>query len=116
MSNESSKNDGPSAESLAAGYEVSDVSIPAIIIFAVCCVATIAVCIVAVDGYFVHSKEKYLREANRYQHTELTELTAAAQGKLSSYGVVDKDNKVYRIPVDQAMKLMAEEAFSNTRD
>ena len=115
MSNESSMNDGASAESLAAGYEVSDVSIPAIVIFAVCCVVAIVLGIVALDGYFVHIKEKLLREANRYPHTELTELKATARGKLSSYGVVDKDNKVYRIPVDQAMKLLAEEAFSNPR-
>ena len=115
MSNESSKNDAASAESLEAGYELSDVSVPAIVIFAVCCIVTTVISIVAVDGYFVYSKERLLLEANRYQNVELTELTAATQEKLYSYGVVNKDNKVYRIPVDEAMKLLAEEAFSNSR-
>ena len=100
------------AASVEAGYEISDVNIPAIVIFAIFCLVTIVTSIFALDGYFVYYKEKLLQEARQYPNTELIELRSNEIEKLTSYGVFDKGKGIYRIPVDRAMELLAEEAFN----
>ena len=40
----------------------------------------------------------------------LAELRWSEQEALNSYGILDAENRVYRIPVRHAMELMAEEA------
>lgn len=94
-----------------AGYETHDISIPHIVAFAIICITMIVAGIFMVDGYFVYTKEKLLIEANQVSPKALMELRAGHQEKLSTYGVVNETEGVYRIPISRAMKLLSEESF-----
>lgn len=45
------------------------------------------------------------------QYTDLREVNAQAAQKLSQYDVVDAEQGIYRIPIEQAMDLMANQAY-----
>ncbi len=49
--------------------------------------------------------------AGQSEYTALRETQAQANQKLSGYEVLDEDAGTYRIPIDQAMNLMANEAY-----
>lgn len=57
--------------------------------------------------------EAAIREATVGQsdYTELREVEAQANQKLSGYEVLDEEAGTYRIPIEQAMDLMANEAY-----
>lgn len=93
------------------GYEWHDVNVPVVALAALVCLVTLVVSVIALDGYFVRFREQLLREANDYDNPVLMELRAEEKGILTTYGVVDKEKGVYRVPIDQAMNIIAEEAF-----
>ncbi len=102
-------------KSVDAGYEVHDVSIPAIALFTIFCLTTIIASVFALDGYFVYSRERLLRSANIYAYTDLIELRANEHQKLSNYAIIDKNKGIYSIPIDRAMELLANEAFTEKK-
>ncbi len=102
-------------ESVRAGYELHDVSIPAIAAFTIFCLVTIVTSIFALDGYFVYSKEKLLNEANNYTYTNLIELRSDEYEKLSNYAIIDKSKGIYQIPIDRAVELLANEEFAGKK-
>ena len=115
MSSSESQNELIDPLSAEAGYELSDVNIVPIVIFTICCVIAIVSAIFILDGYFVHTKEKLLRESTQFPHTELLDVRAEAKEKLTTYSVIDKEKGIYRIPITRAMQIQAEEAFSKNR-
>jgi len=102
----------PTQDDLRSGYERSDVNIPRVMTI----VAVIAVFLVVVffllNSYFLASRENI-----RYEQVlqpgseELQQLRERENEILHSYGVVDSANDQYRIPIERAMKLLAEEEF-----
>lgn len=44
-------------------------------------------------------------------YTELRETEAQAAQKLNQYGVIDRENGVYRIPIERAMDIVANQAY-----
>ena len=95
------------------GYERHDVSIPYIVVFAIICLGAIVFGILMVDGFFTYTKEQLIQDANRVEPKALLELRAQEEEELSTYGVIDKEKGIYRIPVSRAMKLLSEESFEN---
>ncbi len=102
-------------ESVSAGYELHDVSIPAIALFTIFCLTAIVISVFALDGYFVYSRERLLHNANIYAYTDLIELRANDYEKLSNYAIIDKKKRIYSIPIDRAMILLANEAFTDKK-
>ncbi|MEX2584877.1 MAG: hypothetical protein WD315_00695 [Balneolaceae bacterium] len=43
-------------------------------------------------------------------HYEVTQLKAREQQRLNSFGVVDADQEIYRVPIDQVIEQMARDA------
>ena len=101
----------PSADGSDLGYERSDVNVVPIVAIAVVCLSTVALSILGLDAYFVRYREQLLQEANRVDYTQLIEIRASEKEILTSYGVVDKGKGRYRIPIERAMSIIAEEAF-----
>ena len=50
--------------------------------------------------------------ANEVNYVELREAEAEADRLLEQYSVLDEDEGIYRIPIDRAMELMANEAYT----
>lgn len=93
------------------GYERSDVNVPLLVVTAVACLSFVVISVLVLDGYFVNYREQLLRQANDYESTQLNELRASEKEILTSYGIVDKDKGIYRIPIERAMSIVAEQAF-----
>ncbi len=76
-------------------------------------VFVIVVAIVALQNYYVATQEALTEElVLRPESSALRELRARETSELSSYGVIDQEKGVYRIPIERAMKLLAEEAYA----
>lgn len=97
---------------VSEGYERSDVVIPYVVVFAIICLTTIIVGVIAVESFFVATKENLLREARRVPPIALLEQRALEYDQLTSYSMIDEAKGIYRIPVARAMSLLAEEAFA----
>jgi hypothetical protein len=48
--------------------------------------------------------------------TDLAEMRAAEDKELQTYGWVDKENKIIRIPIDRAMELLAERGLPTRKE
>lgn len=96
-----------------AGYEKRDVYIKGSIIATIVIVIFIVASIAFVDEIFVHKKEQIIQETVlKPESINLRDLRAAESEILGSYKLLDASKGVYRIPIDRAMKLVADEAYS----
>jgi hypothetical protein len=76
----------------------------------------LGIALVLLNEFFIISKEKLIYERElKPQSTVLREVRAREEQILTTYGVVDSTKGLYRIPIDQAMKLMAEESYTGTK-
>jgi hypothetical protein len=117
----------PAASDVAAGHELSDVSIRGLVTFLAGLVIALAVVVVAVAGMFVLLMRRAeqadppqpplagLREKEppspRLQESparEMERLAAEQDAAIAQTKWIDKDKKVVQIPIEQAMKLVAE--------
>lgn len=95
-----------------AGYEKKDANARAIIIGLVVGVLIIVVALIGLDQLYVLTREEVVKENVLSQvDPRLRELHASETRILTSYGVIDKDKGIYRVPIDRAMELMVEEAY-----
>ena len=103
------------SESNKSAYEKSDVSTKKLFIASGSVVVFIAIIIIALNSFFLASKEKQVYESVlKPTSTELRELRARENETLTSYKMLDERNGVVQIPVERAMKLLAEEAFDRS--
>ena len=67
--------------------------------------------VVILVGYFdaVNRQEKYVKHELADVRGEARATIAQWQSELSSYGWVDAENGIVRMPIDQAMQTIAEE-------
>lgn len=113
----SDKNHGPppahvSPESEAAGYELHDINLRALYITSAITVIFVVISIVWLDDYFHHYVNLVENEVNaQAPATELAAQHSKEVEQLTTYQVLDKDKGVYRIPVSDAMKKVAEDDF-----
>lgn len=118
-----SNHHGDRATGSPAGHEVSDLRAGPIALFGVGVVIALALA-VAITTFFMHARAVGKREAPeprlaRERATlsqprlqvggvnELREMRAGEEAALNSYGWVDKNAGVVRIPIDRAMEIIA---------
>jgi len=94
------------------GYEKRDVNPAWIITITLIAIGLLTVIGVALNEFFLISKEDQVYEATlKPGSAALRELHAHEEEVLNSYKVIDPAKDQYQIPIDRAMELMADEAF-----
>jgi len=74
----------------------------------------LGISLVLINDYFTLEKEKMMLEvAMKPESSLLRDIRAREEHLLNSYGIVDSSAGIYRIPIEQAMKLQAEEAYAS---
>ena len=100
-----------STDNNSAGYEKRDVNIFMVIGLSVFLVAILVVILVFLMDYFVDAKEQMVYEVQlQPESVDLQSLEAADKEELSTYKILDAERGIYRIPIEQAMELLAKEA------
>ncbi len=95
----------------AGGYEKSDINPRKIIVYAAILIIVLVIMLVLLNDYFIYQKEQLYREmVLEPENQELLELRAREDSILNSYGLADTATREYRIPIDSAMKQVAEDA------
>ena len=93
-------------------YEEQDVSQKDIFWVSIISIAILVVSLVLLSDVFVlwreHDMKKYVYSV---QPKSLRDLRTEEFKKLHSYELIDSTTHKYRIPIDRAMHLVAEEAF-----
>jgi hypothetical protein len=116
----------------AAGHEMSDVSMRGVLAFAAGLLVTGIIIYVLIWLFFVFLAGQQTRETVRQYpmargqqervppmprlqinpREDLRELRSAEETVLTSYGWVDQNNGVVRIPIDEAMKLTVQRGLA----
>lgn len=95
-----------------AGYERSDVNAPKIILYSALGVFILVAILLFLYNYFLAEKEEMVFEDQlKPQSVQLRDLRAHEEEVLTTYKLLDADKGIYRIPIDRAMQLIAEENF-----
>jgi hypothetical protein len=114
---------------LPPGYELSDLKPGAIVLFALGLVIAVALAVV-ITSLFIHyralqharheapvprlAREREAAPEPRLQidgQNEVRQMRAAEETALSSYGWVDKDAGIVKIPVKRAMEILAQKGL-----
>ena len=100
---------------MSEGYEKQDVSPKKLGMLVIIGVVVVAIVVIIMNEFFIATREALIEEmVLTPESVALRELRARETDILNSYGIVDAEAGIYRIPIDQAMKLIAEEAYSQT--
>jgi hypothetical protein len=93
------------------GFDTAEVNARSVTIFLIATVVMLVVVIGGVQFYFdsIHEREFYEKVMVPVSE-DLRDLRAREDGQLGSYGYVNKDAGVVRIPISRAMTLLAREA------
>jgi hypothetical protein len=95
-------------------YEKRDVKSVMIIAIAVVIVAVLTVIIIVLNDYFIAEKEEMIfNVVLKPESSEIRDLRAHETEVLTTYKLIDPVRGVYRIPIDRAMQLLAEEHFQD---
>ncbi len=81
-------------------------------------IGTIVVAIVmfAISQYFVISREEQMLEiALKPENNLLRDVRQREEGILNSYKVIDEKKGIYQIPISEAMKIIADEAYQKKK-
>ncbi|MEW5794789.1 MAG: hypothetical protein AB1772_00380 [Candidatus Zixiibacteriota bacterium] len=98
-----------------SGYETRDTSIRGIIITSVVTVVVIVILVIAMYDYFIKTREEvFYEQALKPQSPELKELRRIEDSVLTSYELIDSASGTFRIPITQAMGLIATESAGTT--
>lgn len=98
---------------MSAGYEKKDLNITATVLAVIFVVAVVIISVAFLNEYFLKVKEDIVFQATlEPESPELLELRAAEDSVLTSYGVTVSDSvdTIYRIPLEKAMELTAQDA------
>ncbi len=110
----SSDHHGHDSGHAGAGYEKSDVAIGRLVLVTLASVIFTVTMIVVLFQYFSVEKEaQFQLVVYAPESMPLRELRAKEDADLSSYGIVDDSLHHYRIPIERAMELVANEAFAH---
>lgn len=92
------------------GYETRDVNIKMVVGIGLIGILLLVIILFGLDRLFTLVTEQQIKESVLIPVSqELVALRATEDSILSSYGVVNPDKGIYRIPIDSAMVLMAKE-------
>jgi len=108
--------DSEQDNSTSDGYERKDVNVGKIVLVVAVCAGFLIVAIILLSDYFtaVTEEQKY-EVVLRPESAQLRELRAHEDETLNTYKILDSAKGVYRIPIDRAMKVMADEAFQESQ-
>ncbi len=94
------------------GYEKRDISVAKTLVVGMFVIILIVGFLVVLNEYFIAVTEEVKQEqVLTPQSVTIREQLARDAELLNSYAVVDSAKGVYRIPIERAMKLQADEAF-----
>jgi len=103
-------------QSRPSGYEKQDTSVKAVVITTAVSVVMIALALVALWDFYVATREKVVYEQTlRPVSQQLIELQQVEDSLLSRYEFIDSTAGTYRIPIERAMELMADETAGTAR-
>ena len=94
------------------GYEKRDVNLARILVYGLLGILILTAVVVFALDYFTAVREEIIYEARlRPESAQLRDLRAREEQELNSYAVLDGSKGIYRIPIDRAMEVIAEEAY-----
>lgn len=97
-----------------AGYEKRDIGVRSVLITTAIIVVFIIASVLFVDAIFVSTKESMVEKYTLLpESAQLRDLRARETEELTTYKLLDPAKQIYRIPIDRAMQLLADEAFRN---
>lgn len=92
------------------GYDRHDINVRWVAAVAIIVIIVIAGSVLALFEYFAYEKERQIYELVLKPESEmLLELRALEEKTLSTYELKDTVTGIYRIPIDSAIQLMADE-------
>ena len=98
------------------GYEIKDVNPLKVFGYFAAGTIIIVVLLVFLIDFFTATREEMIYEAVlKPESVTLRELRAREEQELGSYGILDEEQRVYRIPINRAMEIMANEAYEESR-
>jgi hypothetical protein len=99
----------------SSGYETRDVNVTKIALLSLATIALLIVVVVFVVDHFNVVTEKIIEEVVLSpQSVELRELRTREAEELGSYKLLEAEAGRYRIPIERALQLMAEEAYARS--
>jgi len=99
-----------------SGYEKQDVSAWKVGLVGFASLLLLVLAIVVINQIFALTKlSLYYETVLRPEAKALREQRSREDETLNSYGVIDAKAGIYRIPIDRAMKLLADEAYHAKR-
>jgi hypothetical protein len=102
------------AEQQNAGYEKQDINLPKTFLYGIATIVLLAICVIALDSYFVWVTDAEYRRAVLEAPThQLDEIRVREDSILTTYELVDTTESKYRIPIEQAMELLVTEGDQN---
>ncbi|MBU1320512.1 MAG: hypothetical protein KKG33_04350 [candidate division Zixibacteria bacterium] len=97
----------------SSGYEKSDANLKFIFGVSIVGIVIIVAIVVFLSEYFLYTKETLIYETVLSpESSKLREVRAHEDEILNSYGVINADKGIFRVPIDRAMEIEANEAFS----
>lgn len=96
-------------------YDRTDMNIKQVLIVGIFSVVVMGASLFALDDYFSLGREQEMQESSLgVVWPELRAIRTAEFEALTKYKLLNKDAGRYQIPIDQAMRLMADEAFKES--
>ncbi len=86
----------------SVGYERQDVNVKAIIVSAIICIFILVASLLCLDSYFVYYRELLIKQSTSVEPIALHDLHERDNKILNRYGIIDKSNGIYHIPIDNA--------------
>jgi hypothetical protein len=99
------------------GYETQDLNVRLIVTVSFIALFLMIVALYVINEIFVISKEKRLEHVVLTPtSTKLRELRSQEDEALTSYKIIDSDKGIYQIPIEQAMKILANQAYQKRQN
>ena len=96
-------------------YEKKDVNVSKIVGYTVAALIILIAILIFLNEFFIFQVEGIKQERDSVVSSQLRDLRAAEEETLNSYKVLNDEKNVYQIPVEQAMKLLADEAYARQK-
>ena len=93
-------------------YEKKDVNVSKIVGYTVAALIILIAILMFLNEFFIFQVEGIKQERDSVVSSQLRDLRAAEEETLNSYKVLNAEKNKYQIPVDRAMKLIADEDFA----
>ena len=99
-----------------AGYEKRDVSVVKLVLFGGSGIIVVIIILVLLNEFFLSASNRMVEEmVLKPQSAALRELRARETEELNSYKLLDAERGIYRVPIERAIELLADEAYRSRR-